>query len=79
MAKSTINTLSDRVLSELRIARTRGRTCEEITNRYDLNRGSVSTKLSQLVNSGMVTESTQTRLNSRNVPVTVYTLPTYAS
>lgn len=77
MAKSTINTVSQRILSELNIARGRGRTCQEIVSRYDLNRGTVSTRLSEMVNEGTVVTTT-TRANTRGVPVSVYTLPTYS-
>jgi len=78
VAKSTINTVPQRILSELNIARGRGRTCQEIVSRYDLNRGSVSTRLSELVANGMIVENT-TRENTRGTPVTVYTLPVYAT
>jgi DNA-binding IclR family transcriptional regulator len=77
MAKSTINSVADRIISELTIARGRGRTCQEIVNRYELNRGTVSTRLSEMVNNGTIVTNT-TRNNTRGYPVAVYTLPHYA-
>jgi len=77
MAKSTITSVSDRILSELTIARGRGRTCQEIVTRHGLNRGTVSTRLSELVNEGNIVQN-GTRNNSRGYPVTIYSLPRYA-
>lgn len=78
MAKTVIRNTADRIVSELGIARTRGRTCQEIVKRYDLVRGTVSTYLSKLVESGdIVTDGT--RQNTNGVSVTVYKLPQYTT
>ena len=78
MAKTRITNTRTRLLSELKVAKGRGRTVQEITTKYDMNRGSVSSRMSELVNSGDVVVI-GTRNNTQGVPVSVYGLPQFAT